>query len=180
MGYIGQRKGAFDLIKAFASLPEKEQNDSILIMAGDGEVEAAKDLVASHNLSDRIIFPGWIGTEERDSLLSEVNIFVLPSYNEGMPLSMLEAMAWELPVVVTPAGGIGEVVTDGENGLIVEPGNIEQLKDAIKSLIADENLRLSLADKARKSMVPQDIKNYWLSFLDIYYSVVKSSSQSSK
>ncbi len=179
LGYIGQRKGAFDLIKAFASLPEQERNNSLLIMAGDGEVEAAKDLVASLNLRDKIIFPGWIDTEQRDLLLTKADIFVLPSYNEGLPLSMLEAMAWELPAIVTPVGGIAEIVTDGDNGLLVEPGNIEQLRDAIKSLIADEDLRVALADKGRKSMMALDINNYWLSFLDIYYSVIKSPTQSS-
>jgi len=127
LGHIGQRKGAFDLIKAFASLPEQEKNSSLLIMAGDREVEAAKNLVASFNLSDKIIFPGWISTEERDLLLTKVYIFVLLSYNEGLTLSMLEAMAWELPVVVTPLGGIAEIVTNGENGLLVDPGNIEKL-----------------------------------------------------
>ena len=175
LGHIGQRKGAFDLIKAFANLPEQEKNNSLLIMAGDGEVEAAKELVASFNLSDKIIFPGWIGTEERDLLLTKVDIFVLPSYNEGLPLSMLEAMAWELPVVVTPVGGIAEIVIDGENGLLVEPGNIEQLQEAIKSLIADEDLRSVIADKGRQKMKSLDIHNYWLSFLDIYYSVIKPS-----
>ncbi|MGB5635825.1 MAG: glycosyltransferase family 4 protein [Waterburya sp.] len=180
LGYIGQRKGAFDLITAFASLPEEVKTDSLLIMAGDGEVEAAKDLVASLNLTDKIIFPGWIDTEKRDLLLAQADIFVLPSYNEGLPLSMLEAMAWELPAIVTPVGGIAEIVTDGENGLLVEPGNIEQLKDAIESLIVNEDLRLALGAKGRKSMMPLDIKNYWISFLNVYYSALKQRNKNIK
>jgi len=75
---------------------------------------------------------------------------------------MLEAMAWGLPVIVTPVGGISEIVQDGENGLIVEPSNIEQLSDAMKSLIANEELRISLGDRGRKSVEPLDITNYWL------------------
>ncbi len=173
LGRIGERKGAFDLIKAFARLPESEKNNSKLIMAGDGEVEAARDLVQSLNISDKITFPGWIDTEERDRLLNQGNIFVLPSYNEGLPLSMLEAMAWGLPVIVTPVGGISEIVNDGENGLLVEPSNIEQLSNAMKSLIANEDLRVSLGEQGRKSVVPLDIKNYWLSFLKIYHSALQ-------
>ena len=174
LGRIGERKGAFDLIKAFADLPEREKTNSRLIMAGDGDVEAARNLVESFNLKDHITFPGWINTEERDRLLTQADIFVLPSYNEGLPLSMLEAMAWGIPIVATPVGGISEVVTHGENGLLVEPGNIKQLSDAMKSLIASEDLRLSLGTKARTSVAPLDIKNYWISFLNVYHSALKS------
>lgn len=168
LGRIGERKGAFDLIKAFSLLPEEEKNNSQLIMAGDGEVEEARNLVETLNVSDQITFPGWIDTKERDRLLDQGNVFVLPSYNEGLPLSMLEAMAWGLPVIVTPVGGISEIVRDGENGLVVEPSNVEQLSGAMKSLIVNEELRTSLGDQGRKSVEPLDIDNYWLSFLNIY------------
>lgn len=173
LGRIGERKGAFDLIQAFARLPESEKTKSMLIMAGDGDLEEAGNLAQSLNLNDYITFPGWIDTKERDRLLTQADIFILPSYNEGLPLSMLEAMAWGLPAIVTPVGGIAEVVTHGENGLLVEPGNIQQLSDAMKSLITSEELRLSLGAKARTSMVPLDINNYWLSFLNVYYTALK-------
>ncbi len=173
LGRIGERKGAFDLIQAFARLPESEKTKSMLIMAGDGDLEAARNLAQSLNLTDNITFPGWIDTKERDRLLTQADIFILPSYNEGLPLSMLEAMAWGLPAIVTPVGGIAEVVTHGENGFLVEPGNIQQLSAAIKSLITSEDLRLSLGAKARTSIVPLDIKNYWISFLNVYYSALK-------
>lgn len=173
LGRIGERKGAFDLIQAFARLPESEKTKSMLIMAGDGDLEEARNLAQSLNLTDYITFPGWIDTKERDRLLTQADIFILPSYNEGLPLSMLEAMAWGLPAIVTPVGGIAEVVTHGENGLLVEPGNIQQLSDAMKSLITSEELRLSLGAKARTSMVPLDINNYWLSFLNVYYTALK-------
>lgn len=173
LGRIGERKGTFDLIKAFARLSEGEKTKSQLIMAGDGEVEVARDLVESLDIAEQTSFPGWIDTEERDRLLDQGNVFVLPSYNEGLPLSMLEAMAWGLPVIVTPVGGIAEIINDGENGLLVEPSNVEQLSNAMKSLITNEDLRVSLGVKARKSVAPLDIKNYWLSFLNIYRSALQ-------
>ena len=173
LGRIGERKGTFDLIKAFALLSEGEKTNSQLIIAGDGEVEAARNLVESLNIAHQSTFPGWIDTEERDRLLAQGNVFVLPSYNEGLPLSMLEAMAWGLPVIVTPVGGISEIINDGENGLLVEPSNVEQLSAAMKSLIANEDLRVSLGAKGRKSVIPLDIKNYWLSFLNIYHSALQ-------
>lgn len=174
LGRIGKRKGAFDLIKAFSCLSEREKTNSMLIMAGDGDVEEARNLAASLNLTDNITFTGWLGTEERDRLLTEADIFVLPSYNEGLPLSMLEAMAWQVPVIVTPVGGISEIVIHGENGLLVEPGDIKQLSDAMKSLITNVDLRLALATKGRESIAPLDINNYWVSFLKVYREALKS------
>jgi glycosyltransferase involved in cell wall biosynthesis len=172
LGRIGQRKGAFDLIKAFSLLQTEYKTRSSMIIAGDGDIDEARNLVTTLNLQNYIQLPGWIGSDERDILLSKADVFVLPSYNEGLPLAMLEAMAWELPVIVTPVGGIAEIVTQSENGLIVNPGNVEQLSDAIKSLIENEDLRLSLGYKARKSVFHLDIKNHWISFLDLYSSVL--------
>jgi glycosyltransferase involved in cell wall biosynthesis len=180
LGRIGQRKGAFDLIKAFSSLPTEYQTRSIMVMAGDGDIEKARDLVTTLNLQDYIQLPGWIGSDERDILLSKADIFVLPSYNEGLPLAMLEAMAWELPVIVTPVGGIPEIVTQSENGLIVNPGNVEQLSNAIKSLIENEALRLSLGAKARTSVFPLDIKKHWVDFIDLYNLVLNTMEEHSK
>ncbi|MEH2178864.1 glycosyltransferase family 4 protein [Nostoc sp.] len=172
LGRIGQRKGAFDLIEAFSLLPIEHQTRSSLIMAGDGDIEQAGNLIKTLNLENYIKLPGWIGSDERDILLTQADVFVLPSYNEGLPLAMLEAMAWELPVIVTPVGGIPEIVTQYENGLIVNPGNIEQLSDAIKSLIENEALRLSIGAKARTSVFPLDIKKHWVYFMDLYSSVL--------
>ncbi|WP_238845664.1 glycosyltransferase family 4 protein [Nostoc edaphicum] len=174
LGRIGQRKGAFDLIKAFSLLPTEYKTKSSMIMAGDGDIEQARNLVTTLNLENYIKLPGWIGSDERDILLTEADVFVLPSYNEGLPLAMLEAMAWELPVIVTPVGGIPEIVTQSDNGLIVDPGNVEQLSDAVKSLIENESLRLSLGSKARTSVFDLDIKNHWVSFLNLYRSVLNS------
>jgi len=172
LGRIGQRKGAFDLIKAFSLLPIEYKNRSSLIMAGDGDLEQAGNLIKSLDLENHIKLPGWIELDERDILLTQADVFVLPSYNEGLPLAMLEAMAWELPVIVTPVGGIAEIVTQSENGLIVKPGNIEELSNALKLLIENENLRLSLGEKARISVFPLDIKKHWVAFMELYHSVL--------
>jgi glycosyltransferase involved in cell wall biosynthesis len=172
LGRIGQRKGAFDLIKAFSLLPIEHKTRSSLIMAGDGDIEQASNLIKTLHLENYIKLAGWIGSDKRDILLTQADVFVLPSYNEGLPLAMLEAMAWELPVIVTPVGGIPEIVSQCDNGLIVNPGNIEELSDAIKSLIENESLRLSLGKKARTSVIPLDIKKHWVYFMDLYCSVL--------
>jgi glycosyltransferase involved in cell wall biosynthesis len=170
-GKISQRKGSFDLIQAFAQLPFAQQECSKLILAGDGEIATGKELAESLNLANNIEFLGWIDSEQRNTLLSEADIFILPSYNEALPMALLEAMAWGLPVITTPVGGIPEIVTSNHNGLLVPPGDLQQLSSAMKSLIINEDLRLSLGTNARSSVVSLDVTSYCVSLGNIYQSI---------
>ncbi|AFY32691.1 glycosyltransferase family 4 protein [Calothrix sp. PCC 7507] len=172
LGRIGERKGAFDLIRAFANLSPEERRRTELTLAGDGEVEQARDLVKTLNLQDVIRIPGWINTQERDQLLRQSDVFILPSYNEGLPVAMLEAMAWELPVITTPVGGIPEIVTHQKHGILVNPGNIEQITKAMQILIKDESLRLAMGKSARQQVAPLSVQNYHNTLLTIYQSLI--------
>jgi glycosyltransferase involved in cell wall biosynthesis len=167
-GRISEKKGAFDLITAFGRLPEQQQKRSKLVMAGDMGVEEGQKLVIRLNLTDRVTFPGWVDSKTREQLLAESDIFILPSYHEGLPMGILEAMSWGLPVISTPVGGIPEILHDRHNGLLIPPGDLEQLSLAMQSLIEDRNLRLSLGKEARVSVQPFDIKNYWHELSDVF------------
>ena len=173
LGRIGQRKGAFDLVQAFAGLSLESRSRSRLILAGDGEVEELQHLVERLNLTGSVKIIGWINATQRDVLLSEADVFALPSYNEGLPMSILEAMSWGLPIIATPVGGIPEVITS-DNGLLSTPGDIQQLTGSIQMLIENEKLRLYLGDNARKSAIKFDIEHYMASLVRIYDSVLGS------
>jgi glycosyltransferase involved in cell wall biosynthesis len=172
LGRIGKRKGAFDLIEAFAQLTPQQREKSQLTLAGIGEVEQARSLAESLNIKEHINFPGWVDPIGRSELLSKADVFVLPSYNEGLPMALLEAMSWALPVITTPVGGIPEVVTHTKTGLLVNPGDVEQLTEAVQSLIEDESLRIKLGNDARRRILPLDIKVYSRSLHDLYYSTL--------
>lgn len=171
-GRVGQRKGTFDLIEAFANLPAEQKNCAKLIIAGDGDIEQGRKLVENLNLTENITFAGWVNSQQRDKLLAKADVFILPSYNEGLPMAILEAMSWGLPVITTPVGGIPELVVPNENGLLVKPGDIQQLSAAILSLITNEELRLIMGTTARERVMPYDIKNYLHSLLNVYNSVL--------
>lgn len=175
-GRVGARKGTFDLIEAYASLPEHLKQKSELIIAGDGELEDAKNLVDILHLQENVTFLGWIDAKTRDTLLATIDVFVLPSYNEGLPMALLEAMGWGLPVIVTPVGGIPELVISGQNGLMVLPGDVEMLSKTIQQLIEYENYRLSLGQAARLSVAPFDVSNYSNSLSRIYTALLKPNS----
>jgi glycosyltransferase involved in cell wall biosynthesis len=143
-------------------------------LAGNGDLAAANQLIGELKLTDKITILDWLDAQQRDELLAAADVFILPSYNEGLPMSMLESMAWGLPVIVTPVGGIPEVIVDKENGLLVEPGNQEQLLVAMQSLIGDEGLRISLGAAARDRVSKLDIHIYVESLVSIYTSVIRS------
>jgi glycosyltransferase involved in cell wall biosynthesis len=171
-----QDKGAFDLIEAFAALPEIDRQHVELVLAGNGELEAANALITKLELTDKITVLNWLSAQQRDELLTTADAFILPSYNEGLPMSMLESMAWGLPVIVTPVGGIPEVIIDRQNGLLVEPGNQSQLVRAMQELIRDESIRISLGVAAYRSVEHLDIHHYMKSLLHLYTSSIEASS----
>lgn len=93
---------------------------------------------------------GFVSGREKMEALSRADLFVLPSFTEGFPMSVLEAMAAGLPVVVTPVGVLPEILKDGENGFFVKPGDVEDLEAKIEMLIKDEGLRRRMGENNRK------------------------------
>jgi glycosyltransferase involved in cell wall biosynthesis len=172
LGRIGKRKGAYDLLEAFAKLAPEHREKATLTLAGIGEVEEASNLAERLNIKQYLNFPGWVDPAGRSELLFKADVFVLPSYNEGLPMALLEAMSWGLPVITTPVGGIPEVVTDNETGLLVNPGDVQQLAEAVQSLIEHESLRLDLGSAARRRVAPLDVKTYSRSLFNLYCSAL--------
>lgn len=144
-GTLIHRKGYDDLIKAFASL-ESDYPDWRLKLAGNGEIEHAKDLVSELNIADKVDFLGWISGKEKDEAFRHASIYCLPSYSEGFPMGVLDAWAYHLPVITTPVGGIPDVGIDNENILLFEPGDIKNLTYKLMTLIKTPSLYKKIQD----------------------------------
>ena len=147
LGRLGPRKGVPELLEALSD-PRLRDRTWRATVAGDGDVESYRDRAAELGLDERIVFPGWVGTEAVHEILADTHVLVLPSHAEGLPMSVLEAFAAGVPVVCTPVGGMPEVVVDGGNGLLVPPGHAGSLAEAILRLLEDESLRARLATGA--------------------------------
>jgi glycosyltransferase involved in cell wall biosynthesis len=154
LGMLSEPKGAFDLIRAVAAMPATAREALRLIMAGHGEVEKARELVRGQGLGDTIAIRGWVDPAQRDALFGDVHGLVLPSHFEGMPMSLLEAMSWELAVIATPVGAIPDVIVDGENGLLVPVADTAALAAAMLRLLEDPALRQRLAAEGKRSVEP--------------------------
>jgi glycosyltransferase involved in cell wall biosynthesis len=172
LGLVGTRKGVYDLLPAFkqalTQAPELR-----LVIGGNGEVEKARTLAAELNIEDRVVFAGWVSGEDKVSYLQHAQIYVLPSYNEGLPVSLLEAMSWQIPVISTRVGGIPEQVRDGVDGILINAGDQGSLAAAIVKLAKNTNMRLEMGIAARdqvarvfsKDVVLPELENLYRSFV---------------
>ncbi|GAA1084004.1 glycosyltransferase family 4 protein [Tsukamurella spumae] len=147
LGRLGVRKGSYDLIAAITELAPAVRDRLHVTLAGDGEVAQVR--AAAQALGPAVTVRGWAGPAERDALLAAAEVFTLPSYDEGLPMALLEAMAAGLAPLTTPVGGIPEAVTDGVDGLLVPPGDVPALAAALTRLVEDPALRHRLSDGAR-------------------------------
>lgn len=142
LGRLGARKGVPDLIDALGRL--SDIGDWRAVIAGDGDIEDARSQVAVRGLSSRVEIPGWVGPEDAHKLLLSADILVLPSYDENLPMSVIEGLSAGLAVVATPVGAVEDIVHDGETGLLVAPGDVDALANALRRLVSDPALRARL------------------------------------
>jgi glycosyltransferase involved in cell wall biosynthesis len=140
-------KGLGTLIDAFAKV-RSEVSGARLLIVGDGpERDELVGRAAAHDLGDAVLFAGY--RVNARGLLPACDVYVNSSVSEGLSLTILEAMAAELPVVATAVGGTPEVVSDGENGLLVLARDPDSLSRAMLTLARDERQRLRLAANGR-------------------------------
>lgn len=152
VGKLEQRKGYSDLIHAakevLRSVPEARFQ-----LAGDGQVEDARRLARSLGISHAVECLGWVGRDELPDLLNKAAVFCLPSYNEGVPMAMLEAMSYGVPVVTTPVGGIPDVIQSQANGILFNPGDLKTLAREITCLLENKKgLRSTLGEAGRSTV----------------------------
>ena len=129
LGRLGERKGTYDLIKAIERI-EVQIPDIKCYLAGDGDIDRCKQIVEGKKLENNIIIVGWADFDKKLELRKKSSVLVLPSYNEGLPMAILEGMACGKAIISTTVGAIPEVVKE-ENGILIEPGDIKKLSEAL-------------------------------------------------
>ncbi len=151
VGWIVREKGVYDLVEAIPQVI-RDVPGTRFIFAGNKEVEHLKDVIRAKNLQSVTQVAGWVSGEEKLALFRNSHLLVLPSYTEGVPNVLLEAMASGLPVLTTPVGGIPSLVEDGRTGVFVAPGDVIGIGRAITDLLRDQPLRERIARAARASI----------------------------
>lgn len=140
LGLIHEKKGIFDLVEMLARHRETFEGRIVIHLGGIGKVEELKALIRQHQLEQVLDYRGWIGEKEKSQLYREVHAFLLPSYNEGLPICILEAMSYGLPVVATRVGGIPEIMESGVNGFLIDKADQEALHKALLAYVEHPEL----------------------------------------
>jgi glycosyltransferase involved in cell wall biosynthesis len=150
LGRLEARKGVFDLLEAVSAL-RASVPDVRLICAGEGDRGAVVRYAERLGIADAVKFAGWVGPSGKRALLENAAVLALPSYDEGLPMSVLEAMSAGVPAVVSPVGALPEAVVDGVTGLLVAAGDTAGLKRALGKLLLDRKLAARMGAAARES-----------------------------
>jgi len=171
LGRIEPRKGVDILLKGLSKVQARSW---LLVLVGEGQpnyINYLKYLASKFNIMDKTCFVGKISRRLLPYFYSATYLYVLPSLFEGLPATILEAMACGTPVIASRVGGIPEVVINGVNGILVDPGSIEQLRNALEYVLLDPSYRSKL------SKVAQDIvrRNFsWNNIAKRYYELYKT------
>ncbi len=158
VGAYGRRKGIYELMAALARVRQDGHDVRVRVVGPPefpDEVDRLAEAIRGLGLEDAVALTGPLAADEVAGELLAADVFCLPSHREGLPMAILEAMAVGLPVVVTSVGGIPDVVRDGDSGLVVPPGDVQSLADALAALAADPELRRRLG--ARASAVVEEL-----------------------
>ena len=149
IGWLEKSKGVFELLESIRLLSQNKNNNLHLSMIGDGNAfREAKDFLKKHSLEKYISLLGWKKDEEILDLLTKSDIFVLPSWAEGFPNSVIEGMATGNAVIATKVGAIPDILIHNQSCLLVNPKDQDELNNALELLISDENLIKKLAKNA--------------------------------
>ena len=173
MGEISKRKGGFDLLKAVASDKEYFKDKLVLRMGGnevDGDIRA---YIREHGLEYFVSYEGWIAGQKKIDCLNWEDVYILPSYNEGLPIAILEAMAYSHPVISAHVGGIPEVVKNGENGILVKPGNTQDISNSIRLYIENPAMITSHGKKSYEKVQLFFPKQVFTELENVYNSILK-------
>ena len=151
---LKKQKSPLDFIKLAAAV-KKDFPDTKFILVGDGELRRkACSLIKKLNLEGEVILTGW--RNDIPLILSSLDVFVLTSRWEGLPIAVLEAMAAEVPLVATDTGGIAEVITNGKTGYLVKAGDIQSMRNRVGELLKNTARRDEFARLSRITVASED------------------------
>lgn len=139
LGVITKNKGIYDLLDVVIEHKEELRGKFVLHVGGNREVETLLSILKEHNIEDIVRFEGWVSGDKKIDLLNKCDVFILPSYTEGLPISILEAQSYGMFTVATKVGGIPEIVNES-NGMLFTPQDKGTLYQIIKTIEQDQSV----------------------------------------
>ena len=155
VGRLSPEKGQAGLLEAFAAV-RRDRDDLELILVGDGpEADRLRALAVQLGISERVRFAGRLSEADTLGEIAKADILILPSFMEGLPIVLMEAMAIGTAVIASRVAGIPELVEDGQSGLLFTPSNWDELASCICRLVDDDALREKFAGRGRTKVAAE-------------------------
>ena len=174
LGEFAPWKGIAELIAAIGRISDRPWH---LVCAGRGDWAEYAAAAVRAGLAARVEFRGWVDRAQAEALLRDATIVAVPSFIEGLSVTLIEALAQGVAVVATPVGAHADVLRDGENAMLVAPGDVPALADALAALLDDPARRAAIGSAGRATFAAHlDIETIETQFADIYAGLLASSS----
>ncbi|MBC1457172.1 glycosyltransferase family 4 protein [Listeria newyorkensis] len=172
-GRIGERKGSYDVLEVAAAVGQKFP-DVRFYLYGDGELEQVSIRLKEMRL-ENVILGGWVDATNKKAILEKAVLHILPSYHEGLPMAILETMAYGIPNLSTTVGGIPQAIQHTKNGILIEAGNTVKLEAEIIHFLADKTTRSQYSKAAFDTIKMRfSMKQYQQKWEKCYRNIEKS------
>lgn len=161
LGNISHDKGIWLLMEVISKMKVKLEGNVQFLIGGNGDVKRLKSEIENKGLDKIVEYLGWVDEEMKVELLNSANALILPSYNEGLPISILEAMSYKLAIVSTKVGGIPAIIKDGFNGFLFQPGNELELSIIFENILNNKDEFINMGknhSKIIRSYYPKNVK----------------------
>lgn len=173
LGEVGQRKGIYDLLASLQTIDGQLDDNYRLLIYGPNPDGDITERIEKMNLQRRAQYMGWVDSDRFEQLFAEIAVNVLPSYHEGLPMTILETMAYGIPNITTAVAAIPEAVNQ-ENGALIQPGDIQTLAATILDLLQNPQLRKEKSENAYETMKKVfSTEQHMLQVLRLYEEIVK-------
>jgi glycosyltransferase involved in cell wall biosynthesis len=175
LGRITKDKGIFDLLDSIKCVIKKIPNAQFYL-AGDGEdFDKCKVMIKEKSIEDCVHLIGWIDQSEKEEYLKKCSVFVLPSYYEAFPMSLLEAMSFGLAPISTNVGGVGKIITNGVNGIFIEIGNSNNIANNLIKVLNGDDFKQFLGFGAYNKVTENfNIKIVTSELIEVYESLLNN------
>ena len=162
MGLLVKEKGIYDLVEILGEYKNEYKDNLELIIGGNGNDKILNEAIVSRNVESFVHYVGWVSGQKKNDLFNTADAYILPSYIEGVPISILEAMSYGLPIISTRVGGIPEIVSEGKNGLLFDAGDKKSMKECIDIMLENKDMRTAMGEnssKMCKEHLPDHVSN---------------------
>ena len=161
LGFLVDKKGIFDLVDMIAEHKNELNGKILLHIGGSGELDRLNNTINEFHLEELVKYEGWVVSDKKNELLNLCDVFILPSYVEGLPISILEAMSYGKIVIATPVGGIPDLLNDN-NGYLIKPGDKDAMFSTVMDIIKNRTSAYNKALQAKASIadnLPENVAN---------------------